>query len=415
MSADGGAEGGEPRRRKVRRRKVLYVHGFDPAPTERYRRLIARAGAERSQPPPTFTRAAPLSEHSEGWRIEFRPAPAAPAVETVFEVLRYEDVVRQWRFRPAPLRIGAGLAALGRFAASGGLRRVVAFAKGPAALLFYPVLVLVVFVLGGAALFWGLAAAAVMAGAPGFVAPAAIAAGAALGLWLSLRAERALFAHQMLALFEFLIRVAEGRTPAGRLEIKLDRFADRIVAAVEGAARDEVDEVLVVGHSLGAPVAVRALGKAMARDVDLSGGRAALSLLTLGSVGGYLSAAGGPGAADYAADMIRVASDPDLFWLDVSSKRDPFTFGLIDPLLMLEEAPPAARSPRILTARFGRARPDPEDAWTRFRAMSLHMRYLSAPDRDGAFDFFAVAAGPETLGERFASRRDSPKARMRAS
>lgn len=410
MSADGADGAAERGGRRVRRRKLLYVHGFDPAPSERYRRLLARAGAERSGPPPAMGRVAPLSEVSEGWRIELRPGPGAPAVETVFEILRYEDVVRQWRNRAAPARLWAGFAALGRFAASGGLRRAAAFARAPALLLFYPPVALLGFFGGGAAL--GAAAGAALGGAG--AAAAGAAAGLLLGFFASLRAERALFAHLMLALFEFLIRAAEGRPPAGRLEMKLDTFADRIVAAVAGAARDEVDEVLVVGHSLGAPVAIRALARAMARDVDLSGGRAALSLLTLGSVGGYLSAAGGPGAEDYAEDMIRVASDPDLFWLDVSSKRDAFCFGLVDPLLMLAEAPAAARSPRVISARFGRAAPDPDDPRTRLPAMSLHMRYLAAPDRDGAFDFLAAAAGPRTLADGFAERRDSPKARMRA-
>ncbi|MFN3262834.1 MAG: hypothetical protein ACE37J_19985 [Pikeienuella sp.] len=413
MSLDVGEtapfEGAEAARR-VRRRRVLYFHGFDPAPTERYRRLIARAGAERGGTPPAMSAVGPLSPVSEGWRITARggAGPLETPVETVFEILRYEDVVRQWRARPLLARLGSGAAALARFAATGGLRRVFSFSKGPAGLLFYPVVILSAFLVAGAAaggalgdlagLGWGDAGAAL---------------GALLGLWASVRAERALFSHLMLGLFEFLFRLAADRPPSGRMEMREAEFAARIAESIAAAEADGVDEILIVGHSLGAVIAIRALAAAMRIDVDLSGGRARLSLLTLGSVGGYVSAAGGPGAEAYGEDMILVASDPDIFWLDVSSKRDWFSFGLVDPLLMLEAAPAAARSPKVISAKFGPARPDPEDRRTRFRAMSLHMKYLAAPDRQGAFDFLAAAAGGETLEARFRDRRDSPQARLR--
>lgn len=392
---------------RVTRRRVIYAHGFDPASSERYRRLIARAGGTGASIGPV----AALSPVSEGWRIVAPAEPDAVSVETLFEVIRYEDIVRGWRGRSRFMGLASGFASLARFAISGGLGRSFGFAKEPAFLIFYPLLMLGGLLAGGLALGVIVGAGA---GATGWARAPVALAGLGAGALASLRLERALFPYLMLALFDFLVRIAGGRDPAGALDRRIEAFAKPIGGALTAAEADGVDEVLIVGHSLGAVVAVRALGLAIEhRRPEPCGAR--LSLLTLGSVGGYVSAMGGPGAKAYADDLIRIARARDLFWLDVSSPRDWFSFGLVDPLAMLTPPPAGACSPKVISAKFGPARPDPDDRRTRFRAMGLHMRYLSRPELPGGFDFFAAAAGPLTLRDRFAGRRDSPKARMLAS
>jgi hypothetical protein len=400
-------------KRQVRRRRVIYVHGFDPASSDRYRRLIARAGSNRDGTAPTFTAVGPLSPVSEGWRItaylDNEPT------ETVFEVLRYEDVVRHWRNRPLPVRFWTGFGSWARFAFGGGLARAFRLAKGPAGLLFYPVMMLATFMLTG--LFIGriLGEGAETLGAPDWSSQLGRVIGLAVGLWFSLRLERAFFAHLMLALFDFLIRVAEGKSPAGRLEARIEAFADRIVDCVAEANLTKVDEILIIGHSLGGLVATHTLARAIQRDVDLAQGRAQISFLTLGSVAGFIACRGGPGADDLSRSTIRIATTENLYWVDVSAPRDWFSFGLVDPLLLSDAVPATAQSPRVISAKFGSVTPDPDDRRTRFRAMGLHMKYLGAPDRKGGFDFFAVIAGNQTLQARYASRRNSPKARMLSS
>lgn len=408
---DDAVEPGGPRPRRVRRRRVIYVHGFDPAKSDRYRRLLLRAGSDRDGVTVTMGEVGPITERSEGWMISASGPDGQ--VETVFEILRYEDIVRHWRNRPAAERLVTGLTSWLRFAFLGGLGRAAALAKGPAALFFYPVVMLAVFIVLGIGC-GGLAGRALeaWAGAPDWTTQAGRAVGAGLGLLLSLRAERALFVHLMLALFDFLIRVAEDKRPAGRLDGRISLFSERLADCVADAQAKKVDEILIVGHSLGALVGVRALADALERDVDLTGGRAQVALLTLGSVAGYVACHGGPGAEAYDAAVTRLASDHDLAWVDVSAPRDLFSFGLVDPLLMTEDPPTEARSPLVISAKFGRFRPDPDDKRTRFRAMGLHMRYLAAPDRDGGFDFFETVAGAKTLADRYAGRRHSPKAKV---
>ena len=278
---------------------MLYAHGFDPATAERYRRIMARSGAERVSAPPVLSQVAQMSDVSEGWRITADHGDGR--VETVFEILRYEDIVRQWQGRPLIKKLWSGLTA-----------------------------------------------------------------------W----------------------------------------FAHRIAECVNSAKEKKVDEILIVGHSLGGLVAVRSLARAMEQDVNLTGGRAKISLLTLGSVSGYVSCHGGVGADRFGLDVVRIASDEDLTWVDVSAPRDWFSFGLVDPLLLLKDPPVEARSPRVISAKFGKASPDPDDKRTRFRAMGLHMKYLAAPDKEGGFDFLSVVSGEQSLKDRFQGRRNSPRAKM---
>ena len=367
---------------------------------------MAKSGAERRTAPPVLSPVAQMSDVSEGWRIT--SDAGGERVETVFEILRYEDIVRQWQDRPLLKRLWSGLISWFGFVFNGGLKRVFSVAKGPGGLFFYPVMMLAMFI--GLGVFTGRMAGegAEMLGAPDWASQVGRGIGALAGLYLSVRFERAFFTHLMLSLYDFLFRIAKEEFPSGRLEMRVELFAHRIAECVNSAKEKKVDEILIVGHSLGGLVAIRALARAMQQDIDLSGGRAKISLLTLGSVSGYVSCHGGVGADRFALDVARVASDSDLSWVDVSAPRDWFSFGLVDPLLLLEDPPVEARSPRVISAKFGKASSDPDDKRTRFRAMGLHMKYLAAPDRDGGFDFLSVVSGELSLKERFQDRRNFP-------
>lgn len=374
---------------------MLYIHGFDPAATERYRRMIARAGADRAGKPPVVTPVGELSAISDGWRVTH--AQDGETVETVFEVLRYEDIIGQWRDRSMAERLLT--AAAGYFAhfRHGGFRRVFAAAKRPALLSLYPVAVLLAFMIAGLILGGYFGAGLEALGAPGWTMPLSRVGGVVAGLWASQRLERRLFAHIMLTLYDFMFRLAADDAPSGRLEMRVELFARRLVECVARARENQVDEIMVVGHSLGALVAIKTLARALRHDADLTGGDARVSLLTLGSVAPHVAAQGGEGAEHFADEVATVAMDEDLTWVDVVSPRDWFCFGDADPALLMTDGRAGLRSPRRLSARFGRSAPHPDDPSPRFRAMGLHMKYLLSHDRNGGFDFFALASGPAPL------------------
>lgn len=370
----------------VRRRHVFYAYGFDPASVARYRRLIMAAGEGKASPLRS------MSDVSVGWTVD------AAGVETTFEVLAYEDIVQRFRARPAVPRLLAGFRAWLGFAASGGVGRAHRLCSGPVRLWAYPFLMFCIF------LGVGIGIAVVPALAFGFPLGGfgTIIGGGLLAYWLSKWAEKAVFAHLMLALFEFMFRLARGGEWANEMDTRLDAFAARIAAAPDAS-----DEVLVVGHSLGGWVAVRALARALPAMRNRR-----INLLTLGSVAGFVACRGGRGADAYLDDVATIATAPAVFWTDVSAPRDWFSFGLVDPLLMVPNPPPKVQSPRVISAKFGKFHPDPADWRTRFQPMGLHMKYLSAPALEGGFDPFATMCGTETLATRYGPRRNSPKAKM---
>src|SRR5262249_37354821 len=64
------------------------------------------------------------------------------------------------------------------------------------------------------------------------------------------------------------------------VDARLNQFADALVAE---AHRNELDEIVVVGHSLGATLAIEVIARALARDPDFGRHGPSVCLLTVGS------------------------------------------------------------------------------------------------------------------------------------
>lgn len=380
--------------RSVRRRCVLYVYGFDPAPADRYWRLIKRAGG-----PGAYFSDIDIGEGGiESWTVN------AGEVETRFEILGYKDIVHSFQSRSAATRLTSGFYWWGKFVLSGAFSRVFQLSRGPARLFLYPLIVFAALYLvcfGGLAL---LNLGVIYAGGPNTHMLARVAAALPLMVALSGYVERIFYPNMMLALFEFLFRLAGGARPSHQINQRIANFADRI----RTVQREKYDEVLVVGHSLGGYLALRALAQTIGDRAERS-----VNFMTIGSIAGFIAFQGGPGSVAYSNELAKVASSDKVFWLDVSAPRDWFSFGLLDPLLTVDHAPQQARSPRIISAKFGAWRRDPDDWRTMFQPMGLHMKYLDAPTRSGAFDFFEVTCGAQCLRARYSQRRNSPKAKMK--
>ena len=161
----------------------------------------------------------------------------------------------------------------------------------------------------------------------------------------------------------------------------------------EAAADPSVDEVLVVGHSLGALHAVSALARALREEPGL-GADGRVSLMTLGQpIPVYTALDGDP---DFVADLQVLASATQIPWLDVTSPSDPASACAL-PVLEAVEAPAkrlVQRSPRfhvfLEPERFRAIRRSPID---------FHFQYLRAPDRPGGFDYFAFVGGSVRMAD----------------
>ncbi len=378
------------------RRRVLYLPGYDPLPPRRYRELYRREGDQQAAISGyALTMGARKDRTGFGWGVtgEFPEG----RTETEIEVLVWADLVQGSMGQGILTTYGQLARTAWAYIGSGALFRLMRLRRGPVIAALYPIVVLVLqlllALLAGWLVGWGVArfgswwlGLPVMAGVT----------------WAGLigwrRLDGRLFAYYLMHDYAFTAQ-GGGEYPEA-LEERIARFADRIAEVLA----EGWDEVLVVGHSSGAYLAVSVLAD-LIRDGRVPKG-AALSLLTLGHVVPMASFL--PRAERLRHDLRFLSTRDEIFWLDVTAPGDACSFGLCDPVAVTGVATPAQKHPLVISAAYTRTLSPEKQRALRGRWFRLHFQYLCAFDRPGDYDYFAITAGPLTLAERFAGRAPSP-------
>ncbi|WP_368484319.1 hypothetical protein [Pseudooceanicola sp. HF7] len=376
------------------RRKVFYIPGFDPIHPRRYRELFRKEAAAQAaisgyEVTLAGKPAAKGQDDPYGWRLTGRMEGAEVAADV--SVLVWTDIVRD----SMGSSIAATYLALCRTAwvyiASGALFRLMRLRKGPVIAALYPV----GFLLGQLALALGLgwaagAGAAAVIGWPGWLA--ALAVIPAVLTWFRKRDNR-WFAYYLMHDYSFSAQARGGNPPA--LEQRMTEFR----ALIAEALTQDWDEVLVVGHSSGAHLAISVLSDLLRAD-QLPETGPELSFLSLGQVVPMVSFL--PKAGRLRADLAYLSAQRRIFWLDVSAPGDGCAFALCDPAGVSGVATEGQCAPLILSAAFTQTLSPERWKALRWRFFRLHFQYLCAFDRPGAYDYFRVTAGPQSLRARFA-------------
>ena len=405
-SDDASAEPVYPEPQDVVRRKVFYVSGFDPLGPRRYRELCRKEGPAQAAISGYQLSVAGMKRSEAGnyrWRAGYTSGSVRSEAE--FEFLGWDDIVRH-SIRPSLAHVyGLMFRTLWIYLSSGAIRAMLRLRSGPLVAGLVPAF-LMIFYLVYAALA-GLAAGLVVAGPVGAPDWAAALAGAGAA-FLAMRATR-LFEEQMMIYFmvnDLAYSAKEGGRYPAPLSRRLDEFAEHIHAAL--ASRDW-DEVMVVGHSSGAQLAVSALSRCLQRHGLLD--QTPVSLLTLGQSIAMTSFL--PRATELRADLARIADDPRVFWLDVTAPGDGACFALTDPAANCRAGgrPAEALNPVVISAAFRQTMAPGELSQYRWRLLRMHFQYLCAFARPRDFDYFRITAGPQSLARRFAGRECSPSMR----
>jgi hypothetical protein len=394
--------------RPVRRRHVLYIPGYDPMPARAYRERYRREAARQAASSGHEIHVAPAgSEGGYAWhvtaRIEGQP------VEATIEVLPWADIVRDSMAGGILATYGQLLRTAWIYLSSGALFRLMRLRKGPVIAALFPVVMLLgqlamALALGLAAFAlgrWGLGAAGFTGGTA-----VALAGGASVGCALALlawfRRRDPLLAWYLMHDYAFSAQHRGAYPPAQ--EARLATFVDRLAEALTG----DVDEVLVVGHSSGAYLAVSGLAD-LIRSGRMREGGPVLSLLTLGQVVPMVSFL--PRAGRLRGDLALMSRSSHVAWVDVTAPGDGCAFALCDPVAVSGVAGPGKRWPLVLSAAFSQTLSAEARAALRWRFFERHFQYLNAfdnlPEGPGAYDYFAVTAGPRTLLDRFSARKAS--------
>ncbi|MFQ5623067.1 MAG: hypothetical protein ACE5FS_06695 [Paracoccaceae bacterium] len=378
----------------VRTRRLFYVPGFDPMPPRRYRELYRGEGRRQAEICGYTLELGAGSGTPYNWRVTARIDGQETA--TRFEFLAWDDIVRASMDVSIPRTFALLLRTVWLYLRSGALTALFSLRAGPIIAALYPVLMLL------AQLAFGLAAG-YLAYRSLEVVSAPLAAAAALGvLWVCLAAFRRidgrLYAYYLMQDYAFAARHA-GRTPP-ELRPRLSEFVERIAAARRGGA----DEVMIVGHSSGAWLAVVLAAEVLRRG---PGQPQQIALLTLGQAIPMVSFL--PEARELRRDLRYLSGHPRVVWADVSAPGDGASFALCDPVQVTGVAPQGrpARWPVTISAAYSQTLSPQTLKKTRWRFFRRHIQYLCAFERPRDYDYFRITAGPHRLGDLLARRGNS--------
>ena len=382
------------------RRRVFYIPGYDPFHPRRYRELYRKEGAAQAAIAGyTLDLTPKKAKGSYGWRVATTMDRQATVADV--EVLVWSDIVRGSMNPSIAQTYLSLLRTAWAYVGTGALFRLMQLRKGPIIAALYPIAMLLAqAVIAGLA---GWAAAAlllrVLPDVAGLWALALVAGlGVAVGMLRWWRAQdRRFMAYYLMHDYAYSARTKGANPP--ELEVRMAGFT----RAVADALRGDYDEVLVVGHSSGAHIAVSVLSDLIRAGLPTQ--RPALAFLSLGQVVPMVSFL--PNADRLRADLHFLAAREELTWVDVTAPGDGCAFALCDPVSVSGCAPEGKRWPLVISAAFSQSLSPARWKELRWRFFRLHFQYLCAFDRPRDYDYFRITAGPMPLSRRYAGRAPS--------
>jgi hypothetical protein len=375
----------------VKRRRVHYFSGFDPRGAAHYHRLC-REEASKPQPHGGALQVGArekISPMVSRWRVAWSAdASSARKVQTEHVFMGWDDLIRaNWSRTPMALArefVGTYVHIFRHIGAARVWRMYrPAFKAGalPLAVLLGPILVAAL--LGAAVGIWGWVI--------GLMAAMLIGGLALRGglLWL-------------LRIYTFFTRM--GRGPIDGHGARTAAWVEQIVAQQQA---DPVDEVLLVGHSVGTLIMVDTVDSLLrdARWQALQGARPT-AVLTLGQ--SFPMVALAPAAHGFRDALQRLSQHASLCWWDVTARIDPLCFYNLHPLADAGVPKAGARWPVLHAARFMHMYEPAR--WARIRANKLqaHFLYLMTSDKPGNFSLMDVLYGPRSLSQQIAAKGSGP-------
>lgn len=361
------------------KRLVFHIGGFDPTPPARMHGRFVRE-LRRFKETWCLTLASVSEPESGPDQAAWNITTTGPnwVVDTRYCFVRWDDVVDAAASRPMGWRIPLGLLACLDFIWSCAFWGYLRTNWRYAGFFMYPFLVLALF----AAI--GYFSAASIASATGS-APVGAAAGLVTFAGLLRWPGRRMYLPLLLDDWIFSSEYVRRGNPI--LEQRLDRIAQEISTAVHAR---EFDEVAIIGHSLGAVLAIDLLDRVLTRDSALGQRGTRLALLSVGS--SILKIGLHRKAIRFRAALERVGEASGVFWGEYQALSDVMNFYKCDPMAVLNLT--ASGRPVVRLIRISRMlKPD---AYRRVRRnlYRLHCQFISGNDRRAAYDYFMLLCGP---------------------
>jgi hypothetical protein len=376
----------------VRKRCFVQMTGYEPVgPEHQHRRFIREMGR--------FQKAwnvrgsvTPLKMSAEGavasWTIE----TSGPnwRVATEFHWFRWDDFVAAdtamsdwWRF---PL----GIAALMEFILTGTVVRYFILAWRYGAFFLSPL----IYVLG---MMWlSIAATRFIVIHVGLPYHMVLAPLLWLGIFAGLRWTFGRIVHIGYALDDWYFARDFIHRTRPEVHERLERLAHELVRLVR---ETDADEIVIDGHSLGAPLSLVVIDRALQLDPQLRTGTKPIHVVSTGS--SLLKLALHPAAGWLREVIRRVANTPAVYWVEYQALVDIINVYKVDPVVAVGLPPTGKPIVKIIRIRMMVE----EHTYRRFRLnfLRIHRQAVMGNERRYFYDYYMLCCGPVALVDRVAN------------
>jgi hypothetical protein len=372
----------------VRKRCFVQMTGYEPVGPERQHRRFIREMARFQNAWNVQGKASPPKLDADGamasWTVEcFGPNWR---VVTDFHWFRWDDFVATDSERSDWLRFPLGIAALMEFILTGTVTRYFVLAWRYGAFFLFPLLYLV----GMAWLSIGLTRFAV--GHLGLPYPFVIAPLLWLAIFVALRWTFGRFIHIGYALDDWYFARDFIHRVRPELEGRLNRLAQEFVRLVR---ETDADEIVIDGHSLGAPLSLTVVDRALRLDPQLGAGKV-LHLVSSGS--SLLKVALHPAAGWLREAVGRVANAPSIYWVEYQALVDIINVYKVDPVVAL--GLPSAGKPLVRIIRIRMMVEEATYRLFRLNFLRIHRQAVMGNERRYFYDYYMLCCGPIALADR---------------
>jgi hypothetical protein len=375
--------------RLLRKRCFVQMTGYEPVGAERQHHRFIREMARFQKAWNVQGEVAPPVVSADGAVASWSVACFGPnwRVATEFHWFRWDDFVRAdlaesdwWRF---PL----GIAALMEFILTGTVVKYFIVAWRYGGFFLYPLL----FILGMMWLSISVTRFAVIhLGLPYHMIFAPL-------LWLAIfvafRFTFGRFVQIRYALDDWYFARDFIHRARPELEKRLDVLAHELVRIVRAT---DADEIVVDGHSLGAPLSLVVVDRALQLDPQLASRGKQLHLVSTGS--SLLKVALHPAAGWLRETVGRVANAPGIFWVEYQALVDIINVYKVDPVVAL--GMPATGRPIVKIMRIRMM--VEEHTYKRFHLnfLRIHRQAVMGNERRYFYDYYMLCCGPIALADR---------------
>jgi hypothetical protein len=371
----------------TKRRCVYHLAGYGPIGAN-WHRLFNRELTTFTRTWNVSAQASAASPQPAASSTHWRVTTSAPnwRVETEYAMLVWDDIILSDFARPITARLARSALAFLDIMLTGTAARYFKATWQYGLFFLFPFVLLLVFGFVAVAIAHYLATA--LTSSPALAAVYLVALSAAIFIALLFWPGQRWGVQHGLDDWIFSWDYLYGRRPD--MEARLDRFAEALVARSHDAT---LDEIVIVGHSMGATLAVEVVARALAIDPDLGRHGPVVCLLTVGSTIPKFTLH--PAGERFRRHAEQIVAEPSIAWTEYQARSDLVSFYKLDPVRLTRFPGDPRRGKPLMRRVWLHEMLTPRTYWRiRLRFMRLHHQFVMANERRSTYDFFMLVCGP---------------------